>query len=202
MTRYAEKRLFALRLGLLRRYEPAQLLKKAWREKGPAGIYRFFQQALCGDSKTAALYAKLGDYPQGTLGRAYFEFVRGHGYSLPGEKGANPEAIAFHDCMHVLTEYGVTPAEEALISAFEAGCHDVDHFGMLTFGIVHFHLEVQVCPLAPPSRFEVDPADVVEAFARGHAVPSDLFETFRLEEHFHQPVSEVRRVLGIPPRHP
>ena len=60
----------------------------------------------------AARCRALERFPEGSLGRGYFDFVIRNHFSFPVEKGAAPEPIVFHDCLHVLAEYDTSAIEE------------------------------------------------------------------------------------------
>ena len=69
----------------------------------------------------AKRYQSLETYAEGTLGKAYYDFIRSNEFSLPGEPHGAPEPIVFHDCVHVLAGYDTTPEEEVLAAAYQAG---------------------------------------------------------------------------------
>ncbi|MCB9763155.1 MAG: hypothetical protein H6739_25485 [Alphaproteobacteria bacterium] len=201
MRRLADRRILALRVGLLRRFTPAILLRREWKERGLRGITRFVQQLIVPENPSlAARYQALEDLPEGTLGRAYFDFIRGNGFSFPGEAGSPPEVIIFHDCNHVLSGYGTTPEEEAQIAAFHAGYHKEDPFGLLMFALVQFHMGVKVAPVAEGELGRVPPDLLLRAFARGAKMKRDLFEDWRPQDDFETPVADLREAFGIEPR--
>lgn len=94
----------------------------------------------------SARYRALGQAPEGSLGRAYHDFIVANGYSFPGEKGAAAEAITFHDMTHVLSGYGTTPQEEILVVAFSAGYSRQENFNWLMFVLMQFQLGMGLAP--------------------------------------------------------
>ena len=64
------------------------------------------------DPALAARWAALEDCPDGSLGRRIWEFYRARGFSFPGTPGSAPPALAQHDWVHVLADYGTTVESE------------------------------------------------------------------------------------------
>jgi ubiquinone biosynthesis protein Coq4 len=145
-------------------------------------------------------YRALGEYPEGTLGRAYFDYMIRNGFFFPGEKGSPPEIIAVHDCLHVLGDYGTTPSEEIEISAFQAGCQSEDPIFGLLFGLAQYHLGVQVAPVAAAEKMHADPQLMIAAFVRGCQVNRDMWRDFQPWDFFPKSLNDVRTELGIPAR--
>ena len=115
------------------------------KEKGIGWLARTLtvMAGLREDAEIAGRYRAREGAPPGSLGRTYFEFIRGNEFSFPGERGSPPEAVAFHDLTHVLSGYGTDPSGELQVLAFHAGCRREEHdpFSFLMFGIAEFHLE-------------------------------------------------------------
>jgi tellurite resistance protein len=148
----------------------------------------------------AARYRALENSPEGTLGRRYWEFTTKNKFSLPGEKGAGPEPIVFHDCLHVLAEYDTTSIEETQIAAFQAGTLKKDAvYGML-FPLAQFHLGVSVTPVAKGEKGVIDPDLWIKAFVRGTKTNVDLARSWQPWDDFQRPVTELRQAYGIEPR--
>jgi tellurite resistance protein len=148
----------------------------------------------------AARYRALEHAPVGTLGRGYWEFTTKNGFSLPGEKGAGPEPIVFHDCLHVLAEYDTSSIEETQIAAFQAGTLKKDAvYGML-FPLAQFHLGVSITPVTNAERGVIDPDLWIKAFVRGTKTNIDLATSWQPWDDFDRPVTELRLAYGIEPR--
>ncbi len=201
LHRYVEGKLRRLRFDLLRRFVAADRLKREWNERGLRGLWRLASTALRGgDPALAARYQELEGYPEGTLGREYFRFIRDNGFAFPGEPGSPPEIMVFHDCNHVLGEYGTSALEETQVAAFHAGYRDEDKFGMVLFLLMQFHLGVRITPATEGVKGVVVPHLVLEAFERGSHVNRDLILEWEPRDDFHRPVDELRRELNVLPR--
>lgn len=72
------------------------------------------------DPDLAERWHRLGDLPQGTLGRAVWEMYRARGFSFPGEPGSVNPLLAQHDFVHVLADYGTTVPHEIEVFGFIA----------------------------------------------------------------------------------
>lgn len=201
---YAKGQMRLLRLDVARRFIGADRMRKMVRQEGILGFFKTLIQALrkSEDTKLADRYRALGDLPEGTLGRGYFDFIRGNDFSLPGEVGAAPELITFHDSMHVLGGYGTHPEDEAQIAAFHAGQHGEDPFGMLLFSVMQFQLGVQITPAAEGYVGRAKPALLAKAFVRGSKCKGDLIRDWDPRDHWERPMAELRAELGIEPRDP
>ncbi len=203
LHQFADGRLRLLRFDLMRRFIVVDRVKKELREEGLPALLRLAWRAMRGhDAALAARYQALEKLPRGTLGREYFEFVRGSGFALPGEVGGAPEPIVFHDCNHVLGEYGTSAEEEAQVAAFHAGYRGQDKFAMLLFVLMQFQLGVTITPTTPGVKDQVRPDLVLAAFARGGRVNRDLLATWDPRDDFERPVADLRREFGVVPRVP
>ncbi len=149
---------------------------------------------------TANRYIRLAGLPKGTLGRDYFEFTRDNEFSLPGEEGGPPEPIVFHDCVHVLAQYGTSTLEETQIAAFQAGMLRRDSTFGLLFVLAQFHLGVQITPVSKAQRLTIDPPLLLDAFLRGKRVNRDLCTDWEPWDDFGRPTEELRRAYSIGPR--
>jgi hypothetical protein len=47
-----------------------------------------------------------------------YDFYRDNDFALPGEPRGYPEKFVTHECYHLLSGYGLSPAEEMLVAAF------------------------------------------------------------------------------------
>jgi hypothetical protein len=64
------------------------------------------------DPALAAQWAGLEHCPVESLGRRMWEFYRARGFRFPGTPGSAPPALAQHDWVHVLADYGTTVEAE------------------------------------------------------------------------------------------
>jgi hypothetical protein len=149
------------------------------------------------DDETAAPYRALEHALPGTLGRAYFDFIRRNGFKFPGEAGGLP--LIFHDLGHVLAGYDTDPQGEIQQAAFQAGFVRKDGFTFLLFGIMQFHMGLRITPIAKGYEGLFDVPRVLEALRRGAACKVDLTEGYDLLGNKDRLLDDVREELGIPP---
>jgi len=188
-----------VRVQVMRRIM-GRLVRKALREQGVRGAYDIFARlfGFAGvDASTARRYAKLAEYPRGSFGRAFYQYVRDNGFSLPGEKGAIPERLLFHDLGHVLSGYSTQPEGEIQQAAFQAGFVRTDGFAFLFFGIVQFHLGFKMTPVADAEVGYFDVEKVMTAVARGAELRADLSDGWDFWAHAAQPLVQLRAELGM-----
>jgi hypothetical protein len=150
-----------------------------------------------GDPELAARHRALGKCARGTLGRAFHDHLVENGFKLPGERGGL--SMTFHDLGHVLSGYGTDPQSEIQQAAFQAGFARRDGFSFLLFGILQFHLDMRITPVAASQRGLFDVPLVLTALQRGAACKVDLSEGFDIFAHKDRPLDEVRAELGITP---
>lgn len=196
--RLAREHLFLARIDIARRALPGHKIKQTLREDGPIALVKQFIPMLGGhDDAVTARYRALEHYAAGTLGRGYFDFIAGNGFGFPGEKGAGPEIIVLHDCLHVLGGYGTSATEEIDVSSFQAGCRGGDPLYGLLFGLAQYHLGVQVAPVAAAEKLQADPQRMMRAFARGTEINRDMWTDFRPWDYFAKPLDALRSELGL-----
>jgi ubiquinone biosynthesis protein Coq4 len=126
------------------------------------------------DAQTAARYRGLAELPEGTLGRTFFEHCRGNGFALPGERGALPETMVFHDMAHALVGAGTDIPGEAHMGGFEAGCLRERGFTMIEFALLLFNLGAKLPTDAAPAVGAVDIDVLLRGYADGRRATLDL----------------------------
>lgn len=199
---FAEGKRLRLRLHLLRRFWVVDRVKARIRERGffrsvvPTLVATFFRRYE--DPALASRFRALSTLPADTLGRAFLDYLRVNGFSLPGERGAVSDIIVQHDLAHVLGGYGTTPGEEVLVTGFSAGHRIRDPFGYLLFGMFQFHLGLRLTPGAQPERGFFDPPRVLAALRRGAAMNVDLTGEWDYWPWMSRPLAAVREALGVP----
>jgi hypothetical protein len=163
------------------------------------GFGRMFSVMALGgsDAEQAARYHALALCAPGTLGRAVYDHFHDNGFKMPGEAGGIP--MVFHDLGHVLSGYSSEPEGEIQQAAFQAGFARNDGFAFLLFGILQFHLDMRITPVAKGERDLFDVPKVLEALHRGASCKVDLSQGYDLFLHKDRPLEEVRAELGIPP---
>ncbi len=199
----ANKHLLRARFDIARRFFALQKGRDFALEKGLGWVVGTLA-AMAGlreDAAIAARYRELANAPAGSLGRAYTDFIKKNGFSLPGEKGSPPEPIALHDLTHVLSGYGTDPSGELQVLGFHAGCRreENDPFSFLMFGIAEFHLGLALSPVATGARGKLDPVLLFSAIERGSACNIDPTEGWDPWPVMHEPLEGVRARYGITP---
>lgn len=200
--RISEGRLLLARLDVARRFWVGPHVA----ERVKSGGIRWLVKTLAAfagireDLELAGKYRALTEYPEGTLGRAYAEFIRGNGFSFPGEKGSPPEPIVIHDLTHVLSGYGTTPAQEICVTAFHAGYRKEEPFTFLLFSMMQFNLGIGVAPITPGTSLQFDAPAVLAALRRGSRMNTDLTDGhWDYWADLSLPLEAVRAKYGVPP---
>lgn len=157
---------------------------------------RLYDERRTLDSRTLDL-ERLGRLPEGTLGRAYADFMRSNGitpevFDGPPEEVRDPRAVYViqrlrqsHDLWHVVTGYETDPASEIALQAF-------------TFAQVHAPSSLILAALGTlrgAREYPRLPRDVLAAFRAGRRAERLAF--FPWEDHWETPLAEVRARLGV-----
>ena len=191
-----------VRLDIIRRFWAVDKIREKVREGGLGELWKTVLAALrrYEDPALAERYRALGSLPSGTLGRAYHDAMREDGFPLPGEQGAAPETITYHDMAHVLGGYGTTPDEEVLVASFSAGFRQRNPMTFVLFVICQFHLGLQTAPGVPPERGYFDPRTALSAIRRGADMNIDLSDGWEYWDVIDRPLEELRARYNIQPR--
>jgi hypothetical protein len=199
----AEESYWRLRIDVIRQGPGPDGMRKLYEQGGALSVVKNVLgfAGLIENPEIAERYRALSGYPEGTLGKALFDFYSKRGYKFPGEKGGAPEALLGHDLSHILGGYDTDILSEAKVLAFTAGYRREKVFGPLIFILVQGQHGVRLTPLAEAytgllSSSHVVPA-MVEAFARGSRMNVDLMGDWDFWAVIDQPVSELRRRYGI-----
>ena len=201
LQRIAKGQLRRARLDILRRHWAPRKAREMAAERGP----HIVGEALLGLLNVKSFpevtmrYQALGEHPPGSLGRAYFDYMIQNDFAFPGEKGAPPEAMLFHDLTHVLSGYGTTPEEEILAATFSAGYSNTEVINWLVFVLSQFQLGLPTAPNVPPERLKLNPDRFLAALRRGAAMNIDINEGWDPWPVLGEPVEELRRRYNILP---
>ena len=190
-----------LRLDLGRRFWLREKVKEIWKTERIRGIFKFVRGML-GRYENAALahrYQALEHYPEGSLGRSYWEYCRNNGFPLPGEKGGAAEQVLFHDCAHVLSGYGTTPDQEVQVACFSAGFQRRDPWAFVFFVLLQFHVGIRLTPITGARTGFFDPLKAMIAIRRGAAMTVDLNSGWDYWPVMAEQVEELRRRYNILP---
>ena len=171
--------------------------ERLWRFfEDPVGA-KLYEQKRALDSTTIDLDV-LAAMPEGTLGRAYAQFMRAHGLT-PNVFDGSPDDVRderaayiiqrmrqTHDLWHVVTNCETDPAGEIALQAF-------------TYAQVRAPSSAILALLGTlrTLRFSRDVGpDALELYRLGLAAKPLVL--FPWEDHWATPVTEVRRLLGLP----
>ena len=200
LPKLVARRALATRVSVMRRIL-GKFLGEAWRDERWAGV----RQVLFGflgigrDRATAQRFNRLAHFPAGSLGRALSDYCAANKFGLPGNPGAIPERVLFHDIGHLLSGYGTDPAGEIQQAAFQAGFVRKDGFAFLFFGIIQFHLGIKITPVAAPEVGYFDIERVMTALARGAACKVDLSDRWNFWAVADRQLDQVRAQLRVTP---
>ncbi|MEM7137360.1 MAG: TerB family tellurite resistance protein [Myxococcota bacterium] len=192
-----------VRLDILRRGFLKEAVSAFVKNEGLRGVVTTALTILGQEDKAvAARYHTLDTYPEGSLGRAYADFITLNRFSYPGEVGGPPAPIMRHDLCHVLGGYGTTASEECAVIGFQAGFQKEDPFFILMFTIAQFELGIQASPFLPPSELEIDPDVVIAGIVHGSHVNTDIVGDPGWDpwDHFEESIADLRTALNIVPR--
>jgi hypothetical protein len=202
LRKHTEGHLLRMRLDLLRRSWVATKIRDEIRpDQGMRGVLRILWALVMRseDRELTARYRALGDHPPGSLGRAYWEYMLRNEFPFPGEKGAPPEIITIHDCVHILSGYDTDPDGETQVAGFTIGFAAQDPADHLISIMLQFHVGTHIAPQVPPSRGNFSPEKFLRAVGRGAAMNINLNDRWNPWTVFEQPVASLRERYGIPP---
>jgi hypothetical protein len=161
------------------------------------------------DVAEAARWSALGSCPGGSIGRNVWEFYQMRGFAFPGQPGSVNVAVAQHDWIHVLADYGTTPLGEIELSGFQnsttrtpgAMLGFIGVLALFESGLMPASLVVPQQPghsLSAPGGIE----RLADAVARGAACNTDLLLDVDFFQHAHEPLQEIRERFAIQAKTP
>jgi hypothetical protein len=157
------------------------------------------------DERQAARWAALERCPPPSVGRAVFAFYQRRGFRYPGQPGAANAAVAQHDWIHVLADYGTTELGELEVNSFMAASAGtsgtlvgmIGAMALFESKLMARSLVVQgvAHTLSAPGAVE----RLAEAVARGAACGVNLLDVdwFARAD---APLDDLRARFRIPPR--
>ncbi len=157
------------------------------------------------DPAKAARYTALASCPEGSIGRSLYEFYQARGFKVPGEAGAASEAVALHDWIHLLADYGTTPLGEIEVVSFMTTCSRtpgallglLGALALFESGAMGDGFVTKAYPHQGLSR----PGGVdrmAEAIARGKVCNTDLMLDVDYFSMADEPLRDLRERFGIP----
>jgi len=200
MQQIVDGNILRLKLDVARRVWLMDHIRDGWKEGGVKWALKAAAtlKGIKEDTVLANRYRTLADYPEGTVGRIYFDHMREEGFALPGEKGSQIEAVVCHDMTHLLSGYGTDPRGETLTACFSAGYRGKDPFTFVFFVLCQNHLGLFSAPFAGKERGCFEPAKAIEALHRGSQVKVDLSYGWDAWSIMDKPIEVARKELGVP----
>jgi len=143
------------------------------------------------------------DLPEGTLGWAYVDFYRRHGFTLPGDDVSMPAVMVAHDMCHVIAGYEPVAEGEIALGAMQLALADTQAHWVGFLGNLAVHEAAiinkegfvgKTATLERPGAAEY----MVKAMVRGSQCTGD----FTTADHLALaalPLADVRAQFGIPP---
>jgi hypothetical protein len=153
----------------------------------------------------AARWERLATNPPGTIGRTLSEFYALRGFKVPGQEGGVNAAVAQHDWLHVLADYGTTPLGELEVISFQAAASRtpgglvgvVGALALFESGLMPASLLVKGetgHALDAPGAID----RLAEGVARGAACRTDLLLDVDYFTPAAEPLTDVRARFGVP----
>lgn len=195
------------RMCYLRRTHFKDFIKTQVKHSGAIGTAK----ALAGlaglheDKELSARYEAFKDLPEGTLGKALYDYYIENGFGWPGQKHGFPEAGVSHDVSHIISGYGTTPVGETLVAGFVAGYRqDPNAFFTALFGVIIFGTGFQLPPGAMAGKF--DPigqegvaARLFRAIERGSLMNIDISVDFLVWPYAERNLDDLRKEWNVVP---
>jgi ubiquinone biosynthesis protein COQ4 len=172
-------------------------LAKFWKDPDGAKLY---EQRRALDSTTIDL-ERLAALPEGTLGHAYARFMKAHGltpdvFDGPPADVRDPRSAYViqrvrqtHDLWHVVTNAETDPAGEIALQAFSFAQLRAPSAGILAIAGA----------LRSRNHTRQIARDAIAMYRLG--TRANKLVVFAWEDHWETPITEVRRMLGLP-EHP
>ena len=145
-------------------------------------------------------YVKLGELPEGTFGKAFFDHFSDNDLDLPATDRGQVEAFVIpHDSTHVLSGYSTDESGEILVAAFTAAMHPRKPMeAQILPAMFCWHLGIKLNWLGGSFRGAFEPRTFWDAWDRGNATRFDLFDPeWDFWAAAEQPLVQVRQSLGV-----
>ncbi len=173
-----------------------------WRD---GAVAAFFPYRDAEQPELAARYETLGELPEGTFGRAFFDHFQRNGFAFPGHADGLAEGFTTpHDSSHVLSSYSTSQAGEICVSTFIGGMHPDHPMAAEILPVLYsWHLGVQITPVAGHFEGAFEPRRFWTAWDRGHATTVDVVaDDWDFWGATEVDLEELRRAYGVPPVDP
>jgi ubiquinone biosynthesis protein Coq4 len=209
LNELAHHHMVLFRLDFLRRSHLADAARGVVRREGFLALAKAIaaSRGLREDRALAARYEALGNLPRDTVGHAFWRHCTEHGFAFPGAPFGFPEAGVYHDFTHVLSGYGIEPADELQVGGFTAGYKKHTPIFVILFVMLTFSAGVNVTPVDQPEITAVLAQEGLadrffEAVERGSQVNTDLSDNWDHWAWVAKPLEQARAELNVPPLRP
>lgn len=123
-------------------------------------------------------YLALGELPEGTFGRAFFEHFRRNGFEFPGNPAGLAEGFTTpHDSSHVLSGYSTSQQGELCVSTFIGAMHPDHPMAAEVLPVLFsWHLGIRLNEVAGSWTGAFEPHKFFTAWDRGAATTVDVVD--------------------------
>lgn len=154
-----------------------------------------------------ARHRALESCPEGSIGRHYWEFYQKRGFKFPGEFGGVSTAVAHHDWIHLVADYGTTPLGEIEVASFQSACTRAPGGTLRLIGtLALFESGAMATSKVTAGRAHQGLSRphgidrLVDAIARGKACNTDLVLDVEFFSMAYEPLANLKERFGIPPK--
>jgi hypothetical protein len=153
----------------------------------PEGQHKELAKLLAdaeGDPDELARYQSLKSYPNGSLGRAFYDFYAQFDWPLPGDPlWVSEDLTVRHDLVHILCQYDISVNGEFQVSGFTAG------------NSTKFNWMIAMLGFTPPyvsTGEQFRPTDFTTAYQRGNNAAKSLVDTWDFWPELEYQVGDIR----------
>ncbi len=154
------------------------------------------------DPDLEARYQALGELPEGTFGRAFFEHFHRNGFAFPGSPTGLAEGFTTpHDSSHVLSGYSTSQQGELCVSTFIGAMHPDHPMAAEVLPVLFsWHLGIKLNEIAGSFTGAFEPRKFWTAWDRGAATHVDVVdESWDFWAATAVELQELRSEYGVPP---
>ncbi len=154
------------------------------------------------DPELEARYRALGELPDGSFGRAFFDHFDHNGFEFPGNPAGLAEGFTTpHDSAHVLSGYSTSEMGELCISTFIGAMHPDHPMAAEVLPVIYsWHIGVKLNEIANSSHGAFEPRHFWTAWQRGAATTTDIVAAdWDFWGATAVPLEELRAAYGVPP---
>lgn len=154
------------------------------------------------DPELEARYAALGELPEESFGRAFYDHFQRNSFAFPGNPAGLAEAFTTpHDSSHVLSGYSTSQAGEICVSTFIGAMHPDHPMAAEVLPVLYsWHLGIKLNEIAQSFRGAYEPRRFWTAWDRGAATTVDVVDAgWDFWGATEVPLEELRAEYGVPP---